>query len=222
MLSSAGLAAGIDLCLHLIRARPRAAVANRAARQCVVPPWREGGQAQFIEQPVPISECRRPPPRTREWALRQLDQRLDVAALAAHAQLSVRTFNRRFRLETGWHRAPGCSTQRVDRARMLLETTDLAVDDGGRPGRARHRGVACASTCARWSGSPPATTGAPSAAPSSTGQDFRRVVLASMTSEEPIPVSQMSLAKPAPASVGSSFSSCSPGVRTYMPSSVIE
>ncbi len=127
VLSSAGLAAGIDLCLHLIRRDHGAAVANRAARQCVVPPWREGGQAQFIEQPVPVSDSSATA-RTRDWALHHLDQRLDVAELAAHARLSVRTFNRRFRLETGM--APGgwLLAQRVARARMLLETTDLAVD----------------------------------------------------------------------------------------------
>jgi transcriptional regulator GlxA family with amidase domain len=127
ILSSAGLAAGIDLCLHLIRRDHGAAVANRAARQCVVPPWRDGGQAQFIEQPVPTGESSATA-GTREWALGHLEQRLDVAALAAHAQLSVRTFNRRFRSETGL--APGAwlLAQRVAQARMLLETTDLAVD----------------------------------------------------------------------------------------------
>ncbi|HJQ01108.1 MAG TPA: helix-turn-helix domain-containing protein [Jatrophihabitans sp.] len=127
LLSSAGLAAGIDLCLHLIRRDHGAAMANRVARQCVVPPWREGGQAQFIEQAMPLGDSPATT-RTREWALGNLERRLDVAALAAHARLSVRTFNRRFREETG--QAPGAwlLAQRIARARMLLETTDLAVD----------------------------------------------------------------------------------------------
>lgn len=128
ILSSAGVAAGIDLCLHLIRSDFGTAVANHAARQCVVPPWREGGQAQYIESPVPARNSDSTA-RTREWALHRLDQALDVASLAAHARLSVRTFNRRFKAETG--SAPGAwlLEQRIGRARQLLESTDLVVDE---------------------------------------------------------------------------------------------
>ena len=128
LLSSAGVAAGIDLCLHLIRRDHGTAVANYAARQCVVPPWREGGQAQYIEHPIPITDADSTA-KTRDWALHRLDQSLDVAVLAAHAKQSVRTFNRRFKAETG--SAPGAwlLEQRVNRARHLLETTDLPVDD---------------------------------------------------------------------------------------------
>jgi len=128
VLTSAGLAAGVDLCLHLIRRDHGSAVANQVARHCVVPPWRDGGQAQFIEHPVPISDASSTT-ATRDWALRHLPERLDVPAMARHAQLSVRTFNRRFRAETGL--APGAwlLEQRLNRARQLLETTDLPVDE---------------------------------------------------------------------------------------------
>ena len=128
VLTSAGLAAGVDLCLHLIRRDHGSAVANQVARHCVVPPWRDGGQAQFIEHPVPVSDAFSTT-ATRDWMLRHLSERLDVPAMARHAQLSVRTFNRRFRSETGL--APGAwlLEQRLNRARHLLETTDLPVDE---------------------------------------------------------------------------------------------
>ena len=128
VLSSAGLAAGVDLCLHLIRRDHGSATANQVARHCVVPPWRDGGQAQFIEHPVPASDVSSTT-ATRDWVLRHLPERLDVPTMARHAQLSVRTFNRRFRAETGL--APGgwLLEQRLNRARQLLETTDLPVDE---------------------------------------------------------------------------------------------
>jgi transcriptional regulator GlxA family with amidase domain len=128
VLTSAGLAAGVDLCLHLIRRDHGSAVANQVARHCVVPPWRDGGQAQFIEHPVPDPDIASTT-ATRDWALRHLPDRLDVPTLARHARLSVRTFNRRFRAETGL--APGAwlQEQRLSRARQLLETTDLPVDE---------------------------------------------------------------------------------------------
>jgi len=128
VLSSAGLAAGVDLCLHLIRRDHGSAAANQVARHCVVPPWRDGGQAQFIEHPVPASDYTSTT-STRDWVLRHLPERVDVPTMARHAQLSVRTFNRRFRAETGL--APGAwlLEQRLNRARQLLETTDLPVDE---------------------------------------------------------------------------------------------
>jgi transcriptional regulator GlxA family with amidase domain len=131
VLTSAGLAAGIDLCLHLIRRDHGSAVANHVARYHVVAPWREGGQGQFIERPVP-SEPEQSTAFAREWALAHLDQSLDVARLAAEARMSVRTFNRRFREETGNSPGAWLTGQRVDRARQLLETTDLPVDDVAR------------------------------------------------------------------------------------------
>ncbi|GAB2449608.1 GlxA family transcriptional regulator [Nocardia tengchongensis] len=129
--SSAGLAAGIDLCLHLIRTDHGTAAANGAARYCVVPPWREGGQSQFIERQVPEAGSDGTAP-TRRWALHHLDDELDLHSLAAHAHMSVRTFTRRFKAETGM--APGAwiLQQRVRHARHLLETTDLPVDEVAR------------------------------------------------------------------------------------------
>ena len=131
VLTSAGLAAGIDLCLHIIRHDHGAQVANAVARYCVVPPWREGGQAQFIDRHVPAADDASTA-ATREFALRHLDEELTVERLARHANMSPRTFNRRFREETG--QAPGTwiRNRRVDRARELLESRDLPVDEVAR------------------------------------------------------------------------------------------
>lgn len=131
VLTSAGLAAGIDLCLHLIRTDHGAAVANAAARHCVVPPWRDGGQAQFIERPVPEPE-QASTAAARNWALAHLDRSIDVEELARRAHQSVRTFNRRFREETGQSPGAWLIQQRRVRARHLLESTDLPVDEVAR------------------------------------------------------------------------------------------
>lgn len=131
LLTSAGLAAGIDLCLHIIRSDHGAQVANRVARYCVVPPWREGGQAQFIDRHMPVDDQASTAP-TRAWAMAHLDADLTVQTLAEHAHMSLRTFNRRFREETG--EAPGnwIRQRRVDRARELLECRDIPVDEVAR------------------------------------------------------------------------------------------
>ena len=131
VLTSAGLAAGIDLCLHIIRSDHGAQVANAVARYCVVSPWREGGQAQFIDRHVPTTDDASTA-ATREWALRHLDDELTVERLARHAHMSTRTFSRRFRDETG--QAPGAwiRSRRVDRARELLESRELSVDEVAR------------------------------------------------------------------------------------------
>jgi transcriptional regulator GlxA family with amidase domain len=131
VLTSAGLAAGVDLCLHLIRRDFGVAAATRTARYNVVAPWRDGGQAQFIERPVP-APAEDGTAFARQWALANLDQPLDVARLAGEARMSVRTFNRRFREETG--RSPGAwlIERRVDAARHLLESTELPVDEVAR------------------------------------------------------------------------------------------
>jgi transcriptional regulator GlxA family with amidase domain len=131
VLTSAGLAAGIDLCLHIIRSDHGAQVANEVARYCVVPPWREGGQAQFIDRRLPVTD-EASTAVTREWALAHLDEELTVQALARHAHMSPRTFNRRFRAETG--EAPGSwiRNRRLDRARELLESRNLPVDEVAR------------------------------------------------------------------------------------------
>ncbi|MDP9167923.1 MAG: helix-turn-helix domain-containing protein, partial [Actinomycetota bacterium] len=131
VLTSAGLAAGIDLCLHVIRSDHGARVANAVARYCVVPPWREGGQAQFIDRHLPMEDDSSTA-ATRAWALEHLGEELTVDRLARRAHMSARTFNRRFREETG--QAPGTwiRNRRVDRARELLESRDLPVDEVAR------------------------------------------------------------------------------------------
>jgi transcriptional regulator GlxA family with amidase domain len=126
-LTSAGVAASVDLCLHVVRRDHGTEVANRAARRCVVPAWRAGGQAQFIEAPVPVDDDASTA-AVREWALHHLDRPLPVADLARRSLMSVRTFSRRFRHETGSSPARWVAEQRVERARHLLETTDLPVD----------------------------------------------------------------------------------------------
>jgi transcriptional regulator GlxA family with amidase domain len=131
VLTSAGVGAGIDLCLHVIRRDHGSEVANRAARRCVVPPWRDGGQAQYIERPLPRTMAATTAD-TRGWALSRLQDPLTLRALAAHASMSVRTFTRRFRAETGVSPTRWLREQRIDRARLLLETTHLSVDQVAR------------------------------------------------------------------------------------------
>jgi AraC family transcriptional regulator, transcriptional activator FtrA len=127
VLTSAGKAAGLDLCLHLVRSDHGGAVANALARRLVVPPHRPGGQAQFIPAPVPPSAggglgellC---------WALERLDRPLTVTDMARAAGVSERTITRQFRVATGTTPLQWLLAQRVHRAQELLETTDLGVD----------------------------------------------------------------------------------------------
>jgi transcriptional regulator GlxA family with amidase domain len=127
ILTSAGAAAGVDLCLHLVRRDHGGDVANRVARRCVVAPWRDGGQAQFIEHPMPPAAAAGTA-TTRAWALEHLDRPLPLSELAAHARMSVRTFTRRFREEAGLTPGQWLTGQRVELARHLLETSDLPID----------------------------------------------------------------------------------------------
>lgn len=131
ILTSAGVAAGTDLALHIIRSDFGTEVANRVARRCVTAPFREGGQAQFIERPLPPAQGASTE-STRAWMLSRLAEPLDLNALAAHARMSVRTFTRRFREETGLSPARWLNRQRVEHARQLLETTGLPVDQVAR------------------------------------------------------------------------------------------
>ena len=128
VLTSAGLAAGIDLCLHIVREDCGAEVANAVARHLVVPPHRDGGQAQFVDRPVASLPQRRLEP-TREWMLNRLAGPLTVAEMARHAGYSERSFARHFRAETGATPLQWLLAQRVLVARRLLETTDLSVDE---------------------------------------------------------------------------------------------
>lgn len=134
ILTSAGAASGVDVCLHLIREDHGSALANAVARRCVVPPFRDGGQAQYIEQPVPRTGASSTA-ATRAWALERLDESLTLADLAAHAGMSLRTFARRFDDEVGLSPGRWLIQQRVARARHLLEASDLPVDQiAGRVG----------------------------------------------------------------------------------------
>ncbi|MEV5746792.1 helix-turn-helix domain-containing protein [Actinoallomurus sp. NPDC052308] len=127
VLTSAGAASGIDLCLHLVRRDHGSEVANRVARQVVVPPWRDGGQAQYIERPVPEPHDAGTAP-ARSWALEHLDRPISLSKLAARAGMSIRTLTRRFHEEVGMSPGRWLARQRVELARHLLETTDLPVD----------------------------------------------------------------------------------------------
>jgi len=132
VLTSAGTAAGIDLSLHIVRTDHGAEVANMVARRMVVPPHRDGGQAQFVDAPVPDADDPVALAPTLDWALDHLDEPLTVEQLAAHALMSGRTFARRFRSATGTTPLQWLSVQRVRGAQRLLETTDCSIDEVAR------------------------------------------------------------------------------------------
>lgn len=131
ILTSAGVAAGIDLCLHMVRRDHGTAVANDVARRTVVPPHRDGGQAQYIERPVPDLQ-QAGTTGARAWALGRLHEPIQLRDMAAQESMSVRTFTRRFREEVGVSPGQWLTQQRVERARHLLESTELSVDQVAR------------------------------------------------------------------------------------------
>lgn len=126
VLTSAGKAAGADLCLHVVRRDHGAAVANKIARHLVTAPHREGGQAQYITGSVPKSSYDNLAP-AMDWALEHLDEPITVEDLAGHAHLCVRTLNRHFHARVGTNPLAWLHNQRVRRAQELLEGTDLTV-----------------------------------------------------------------------------------------------
>jgi transcriptional regulator GlxA family with amidase domain len=126
--TSAGTAAGIDLCLHLVRREHGSAVATALARRMVVPPHRDGGQAQYVEAPLPRTADAPTLEPLLSWLITTLDTDHTVESLAAHSHMSARTFARRFRAETGTTPHDWLTTQRVLLARRLLEDTDLGID----------------------------------------------------------------------------------------------
>ena len=126
--TSAGTAAAIDLSLHLVRLDYGAEVANVIARRMVVPAHRDGGQAQFVESPLPDVECSDDLAMVLDWAVAHLDEPLTVNDLAEQARMSPRTFARRFRDTVGTTPLQWLLTQRVVLAQRLLETTTLPMD----------------------------------------------------------------------------------------------
>ncbi|MFI6038502.1 GlxA family transcriptional regulator [Streptomyces sp. NPDC051315] len=130
VLTSAGLTAGLDLCLHLVRRDLGAHVANQLARRMVVPAHRPGGQAQFIELPVPPRDDEGLAP-VLDWARAHLDRPLTVADLARRAAMSPRTFYRRLHAATGTTPLQWLLDERLGRARTLLESTDLSIEKVG-------------------------------------------------------------------------------------------
>jgi AraC family transcriptional activator FtrA len=126
VLTSAGLAAGIDLCVHVVRQDLGAAAAASLARRMVVAPYRDGGQAQFLVQPVPPAG--EGLAATCAWMVAHLAEPLTVDDMARHAGWAPRTFARRFQAETGTTPLRWLAAQRLDEARRLLETTELGID----------------------------------------------------------------------------------------------
>jgi AraC family transcriptional activator FtrA len=128
VLTSAGSAAGIDLCLHVVRRDHGSAIANAVARRLVIPPHRDGGQAQLIELPVSRHPDDDPVARVMAWALEHLHEPLDLTTLARRAHMSVRTFTRRFRRATGTTPGRWLLEQRVRASLALLEAADDSIE----------------------------------------------------------------------------------------------
>ena len=128
VLTSAGTAAAIDCCLHVLRKRHGSREANRVARRLVMPPHRDGGQAQFIETAVPETRRDHRLAGTIEWLLANLDQPHSIASLAERTLMSRRTFTREFQKITGYSLTPWLTKQRLALAQQLLESTRLPVE----------------------------------------------------------------------------------------------
>lgn len=132
ILTSAGVAAGLDLCLYLLRREHGAGVATAVARDMVVPPYRDGGQAQYVAVPVPISCDDERLAAVIGWAREHLHQRLTVEGLATRAVMSPRSFARHFKAVTGTTPHAWLLSERLHRAEDLLETADLPIEDVAR------------------------------------------------------------------------------------------
>ncbi|MFD8865172.1 helix-turn-helix domain-containing protein [Streptomyces sp. NPDC059590] len=127
VLTSAGKAAAMDLCLHLVRLDHGSSIANTVARRLVVPPHRDGGQAQFVTTPVPAPD-NHPLAELFPWVMERLDQPLTVEDLARRARMSSRNLGRHFKVVTGTTPLQWLLTQRIRHAQELLETTGDSVD----------------------------------------------------------------------------------------------
>jgi AraC family transcriptional regulator, transcriptional activator FtrA len=129
VLTSAGCAAGLDLCLHLVRLDHGASVANAIARRLVVQPHRDGGQAQYIEAPMPADADDTRVADSMAWALARLAEPITVRILAGRAHMSPRTYLRHFSQTTGTSPIRWLIVQRVQASLPLLETTDLPIEE---------------------------------------------------------------------------------------------
>ena len=157
LLTSAGTAAGIDACLHLVRRNVGAEVATRLARRIVVPPHRQGNQAQYIERPLQEERRKDRIGEAMAWAMRRLHEPLDLDTLAARAAMSRRHFTRRFRETNGISVARWLAEQRLAKAQRLLETTDRPLERiasdagyGSLPSLRQHFIESLATTPARY------------------------------------------------------------------------
>ncbi len=132
VVTSAGVAAALDTCLHVVRTDRGVELADAVARALVLGPHRDGTQTQFIPTPVARRPGEDPVDRAIDWALARLDEQLDLDTWARHVHVARRTFTRRFRERTGVSPGHWLVQQRLARARVLLETTDLTVDEVAR------------------------------------------------------------------------------------------
>ncbi|WP_374500067.1 GlxA family transcriptional regulator [Zoogloea sp.] len=129
VVTSAGTAAAMDCCLHLLRQDLGADSAGKVARRLVIPPYRQGNQAQYVEQLSAAGTTVNRIAKTLEWAQRRLDSDLDIDTLARQAIMSRRTFTRHFQKATGMSFVPWLTAQRVFQAQKLLETTDFPIEE---------------------------------------------------------------------------------------------
>jgi transcriptional regulator GlxA family with amidase domain len=128
LVTSAGTAAGIDCCLYLVRQRYGSAIANKLARRMVIPPYRDGGQAQFIERPVPVSTRNTRINALLDYLRNHLNQSHSLDELARYSKMSRRTFTRQFYKATGVSVGEWLLSERIQRSQELLESTALSID----------------------------------------------------------------------------------------------
>lgn len=202
VLTSAGTAAGIDLCLHIVRSDHGTEAAGALARRLVVPPRRSGGQERYLDRSLPEEIGSDPLAEVVAWALEHLHEQFDVETLAARAYMSRRTFDRRFRSLTGSAPLQWLITQRVLQAQRLLETSDYSVDEVA--GRCGFRSpVALRGHFRRQLGSSPAAYRAAYRARRPQGSGAEQV----LTAAEPVVPAQGTSASrraPVPAPAGQS------------------
>ena len=128
VLTSAGVAAGLDCCLHLLRRLSGAEVANRRAKRLLIAPHRQGGQAQFIDRPLPISSSDSRLSQVLEWVTHHLEQPHSIESLAKRAAMSERNFTRHFRQTTGTSFKQWILNQRLSHAQRMLESSDASIE----------------------------------------------------------------------------------------------